>query len=86
MAIYSGFTTIYPLQMVIFHSFFVCLPEGIWIMSLEGKRMEKGSWKLVLCLQIGHLGRLDISVMIWSGEDIFSEGNGMLQTWTATIR
>jgi len=35
MAIYSGFTMIYPLKMVIFHSY-VNLPEGIfWKVSMK---------------------------------------------------
>ena len=42
MAIYSGFTVIYPLKMVIFHRFFVCLPEGI---RLEFRRNSPNTGK-----------------------------------------
>ena len=36
MVIYSGFTMIYPLKIVIFHSY-VSLPEGKWIFLMEFK-------------------------------------------------
>ena len=47
-------------------------------MSLEkGKRMEKGSWKLVLCLQIGHL-RDGWTFQSWYGPEKTFSRKGMV--------